>query len=125
MIGEKGVNLSGGQKARIALARALYSDAEILLLDDILRYKNYIKTYWIDKESPCSVILFLWINAFFFFVCSAVDIHVGLSIMQECLLNFKLDTTRVLVTHALYYMKYMDYIYLLDKGKIVLQGDYQ
>ena len=35
-IGEKGVNLSGGQKARTALARALYSDADIYLLDDPL-----------------------------------------------------------------------------------------
>ena len=35
-IGEKGVNLSGGQKAIISLARALYSNASILLLDDIL-----------------------------------------------------------------------------------------
>lgn len=35
-IGEKGVNLSGGQKARIALARALYSDRDIYLLDDII-----------------------------------------------------------------------------------------
>ena len=35
-IGEKGVNLSGGQKARISLARALYSDKDILLLDDVL-----------------------------------------------------------------------------------------
>ena len=35
-IGEKGVNLSGGQKARIGLARALYSDRDIYLLDDIL-----------------------------------------------------------------------------------------
>lgn len=34
MIGEKGVNLSGGQKARISLARALYSNADIYLLDD-------------------------------------------------------------------------------------------
>ena len=33
-IGEKGVNLSGGQKARIALARALYSDKDIYFLDD-------------------------------------------------------------------------------------------
>lgn len=33
-IGEKGVNLSGGQKVRIALARALYSEADIYLLDD-------------------------------------------------------------------------------------------
>ena len=34
IIGEKGITLSGGQKARAALARALYRDADIYLLDD-------------------------------------------------------------------------------------------
>ena len=35
-IGEKGVSISGGQKARLALARAVYSDADVYLLDDPL-----------------------------------------------------------------------------------------
>ncbi|KAJ8082867.1 hypothetical protein PM082_008724 [Marasmius tenuissimus] len=35
-IGERGVNLSGGQKARVSLARAVYSRASILFLDDVL-----------------------------------------------------------------------------------------
>lgn len=33
-IGEKGITLSGGQRARIALARAMYSQAKVILLDD-------------------------------------------------------------------------------------------
>ena len=36
LVGERGVSLSGGQKARISLARALYFDADIYLLDDPL-----------------------------------------------------------------------------------------
>ncbi|EMD35635.1 hypothetical protein CERSUDRAFT_85574 [Gelatoporia subvermispora B] len=35
-IGERGINLSGGQKARVSLARAVYSRASVVLLDDVL-----------------------------------------------------------------------------------------
>ncbi|KAH8827646.1 multidrug resistance-associated ABC transporter [Flagelloscypha sp. PMI_526] len=35
-IGEKGVNLSGGQRARVSLARAVYSPYPIVLMDDPL-----------------------------------------------------------------------------------------
>lgn len=36
VIEENGANLSGGQKQRISIARALYSDADIYLIDDAL-----------------------------------------------------------------------------------------
>ncbi|CAO3650125.1 unnamed protein product [Cunninghamella blakesleeana] len=35
-IGEKGITLSGGQKARVSLARAVYSRAKIIFMDDVL-----------------------------------------------------------------------------------------
>ena len=58
-------------------------------------------------------------------ILSAVDIHVGLSIVKKCLMQYKANTTRILVTHALSYMKYMDYIYLMDQGRIIEEGQYQ
>ncbi|MBW0487072.1 hypothetical protein O181_026787 [Austropuccinia psidii MF-1] len=36
LVGEKGISLSGGQKARISLARAVYARADVYLLDDPL-----------------------------------------------------------------------------------------
>jgi ABC-type bacteriocin/lantibiotic exporter with double-glycine peptidase domain len=86
MIGEKGATLSGGQKARISFARSLYSDSDILLLDDLL---------------------------------SAVDVHVGKFMLKETILNFCKQKTVILVTHALYYLKYVDKILIMDGGRIV------
>ena len=36
LVGERGMSLSGGQRARIGLARAVYSNADIILMDDPL-----------------------------------------------------------------------------------------
>lgn len=36
VVGEKGISLSGGQKARISLARAVYSKSDIYFFDDVL-----------------------------------------------------------------------------------------
>ncbi|OCH88609.1 P-loop containing nucleoside triphosphate hydrolase protein [Obba rivulosa] len=46
-VGEMGVTLSGGQKARIGLARALYSTAELLLIDDVFAALDVSTTQWI------------------------------------------------------------------------------
>ncbi|CAF1175955.1 unnamed protein product, partial [Adineta ricciae] len=58
-VGDQGVTLSGGQKARVNMARALYRDADIYLLDDPLSavdarvskelFERSIKEYLGDK----------------------------------------------------------------------------
>ncbi|KAI0782172.1 multidrug resistance-associated ABC transporter [Abortiporus biennis] len=49
-VGEKGITLSGGQKARITLARAVYSHADILLLDDVLAALDVHTAKWIVRR---------------------------------------------------------------------------
>ncbi|KAK4236530.1 P-loop containing nucleoside triphosphate hydrolase protein [Achaetomium macrosporum] len=58
LIGENGVGLSGGQRARVALARAIYSKARILLLDDPIAALDHhtatsiLQNLFGDKNSP-------------------------------------------------------------------------
>ncbi|KAH3662159.1 hypothetical protein OGAPHI_005407 [Ogataea philodendri] len=92
-IGERGVNLSGGQKARINLARAVYhvygkQERNIILLDDIL---------------------------------SAVDAKVGEHIMTQCVSGILQDKTRILATHQLSLIDLADrLIFINSNGSIDL-----
>lgn len=90
-IGEKGINLSGGQKVRVSLARVLYSNPDIYLFDDPI---------------------------------SALDANIGKKIMKECIVKYLEGKTRIIVTHALNYLKYMDKIIYLQNGHIEWEGKY-
>ncbi|KJZ79768.1 hypothetical protein HIM_00482 [Hirsutella minnesotensis 3608] len=57
VVGENGTSLSGGQKARVALARALYSKAPLLLLDDIFSALDAKTSAGVWKHCFCSNLL--------------------------------------------------------------------
>lgn len=86
LVGERGASLSGGQKARINLARAVYRDADIYLLDDPL---------------------------------SAVDVHVGKHLFDECITGYLKNKTVILVTHQVYHLKKADRIIVLNNVGIL------
>jgi len=55
-LGERGITVSGGQKARISLARAIYSKADLVLLDDPLSaVDSYVGTKIFD-EAICGLL---------------------------------------------------------------------
>jgi len=62
-IGESGLNLSGGQKARLSIARAVYSNKDILLFDDPLSAldanvrKRIFKAVFLEKLRAKTVVL--------------------------------------------------------------------
>lgn len=110
LIGDKGVTLSGGQKTRITLARALYREADIYLLDDPLSavdthvanhiFKKYVQLYLLNK-----------FNHNFSFC--------------RCIMKHLSEKARILVTHQLQYLQNADRILILKDSKVVALGTYQ
>jgi len=78
--------LSGGQKARISLARAVYSDKDLYLMDDPI---------------------------------SALDANVRKKIFAKVFMKKLKNKTRVLVTHAVDFLQFVDKIVVMKKGEIV------
>lgn len=96
IVGERGAALSGGQKARISLARAVYKRASIYLLDDPLSAVDaHVGRHLFDE---------------------VIGPHGYLA---------KMGKTRILVTHQVHFLKDADWIVILDKGKIAYQGTYK
>ncbi|KAJ3065099.1 hypothetical protein HDU98_011517 [Podochytrium sp. JEL0797] len=52
-VSDRGASLSGGQRARIALARALYAESAVLLLDDVLSAVDATTARHLVREGIC------------------------------------------------------------------------
>ena len=105
------VNLSGGQKARVSLARAVYSRAAVLLLDDVLS----AGTCWL-RSLRCNCL---------YQIC-AVDAHTARHLFNECLKgDLMRGRTVILVSH---YVQLCapgaQYIVALDNGRVQYNGNY-
>jgi len=87
MIGERGLKVSGGEKQRIAIARALLAKPRILMLDDA--------TSNLDAQTEKNLVN---------------------KVARDNL------TSMVIVSHRLSILSVCDYLYVLDKGRIVEEG---
>ncbi|CAD8128064.1 unnamed protein product [Paramecium sonneborni] len=101
-IGERGVTLSGGQKARISLARALYQTADLYLFDDPL------------SAVDASIADNIFTNAIKQFIFEyQVTIHPN-----------KQKPIVILATHQIQYAIKCDKIIILSHGELISQGSY-
>ncbi|XP_031635983.1 multidrug resistance-associated protein 4-like [Contarinia nasturtii] len=95
LVGENGAGLSGGQKVRINLARAMYRKADIYLIDDPLSaVDNHVQLHLFNK-------------------CLGRNGYLA-----------RQHATRILITHSVHFLKEADWIIVLKNGKIEMQGNY-
>lgn len=88
LLGERGTNISGGQRQRLTIARAIARKPQVLILDDCL---------------------------------SAVDAETEAR-MVEGMLRASEGITLVIASHRVSSFRRLDWLVLLDAGKVVAQG---
>lgn len=83
-------NISGGQAQRIGIARALYNDSELLILDEATK---------------------------------SVDPITERDIMKNIVQQWK-DRSIIMITHRMETLRFANKIVMLEKGKIIGEGDF-
>ena len=87
IIGEKGTSLSGGQLQRLGIARSLYSDPDILILDE--------STNALDKDTQKKIIKNLFLN---YKNKTMIIISHDHNILGECNKIYKIENKKLLFT---------------------------
>eukprot|EP00981_Chlorochromonas_danica_P007274 scaffold1632_cov208-Ochromonas_danica.AAC.3 len=123
-IGERGLNLSGGQKARVSIARALYAGYHLPL-----HYETFIQNLSEETKkvsppssSPSPIELYIFDDAL-----ASVDVHVGKALFQQAITSSHLeDKAKIVCLSSNYhYLPYFQKIIVLKDGQIHRVGDYQ
>jgi len=98
LVGERGISLSGGQKARLALARTVNANADIVVLDDVLSA-----------------------------VDAHVGEHLVKHVLAggQGITPVLHGKTRILVTHQTQWLPYADLVVVISEGKVAGMGSYK
>jgi ABC-type multidrug transport system fused ATPase/permease subunit len=119
VLGERGVTLSGGQRARLSLARALYAQPSILLLVRAWCVCVRARVCRTVSAEPCT-------SALQDDPLSALDADTGRAVFAAALGPDGLAraAARVLVTHATQYLSQAHSVAVLDDGELAACGSY-
>lgn len=103
MVGEKGASLSGGQKARVNLARAVYHEADIYLLDDPLSAVDATVGKHLFDELVDSMM-----------IPAELSIYLKVIIPLRCIRDLLKDKVIILVTHQIDFALQGDMLLVLN-----------
>lgn len=105
IVGERGLKLSGGEKQRISIARALLKDPIILVYDEA--------TAHLDTTTEQVTLHFVSFFNSFIFVLKAI---------LNSLRKLTRNRTSIVIAHRLSTVTDADNIIILDQGKVAEQG---
>lgn len=103
LVGERGATLSGGQRARVNLARAVYRQADVYLLDDPLSAVDAAVSKHLFEK---------YVNR----------LHKYYKLFGRCICGLLSDRCVILVTHQVQYLSKCDAVLGLKEVSILCDG---